>query len=351
MRQVFAGLYDCDELDDLLLWPGESAVNVQDIVKDCVLFLGTKEKGHFRPKATAFHVRYDEDGLGFIYLITAEHNITGFREKNWDLWNRANLKDGKVLETKMSLENWWFHPDSGKAPTDVAVCPVVFHPDEKYRTIPLNGKEGIAGTADVLAKNYIGLGDEIVITGLFRSHHGRQQNIPIIRIGTIATMKEEPVYTKYCGYTDAYLIEARSISGLSGSPVFVNVPPFHITNDGAIEATRGSRLYFLGLMHGHFDVQNLNEDMVADSDDDASKGINTGIGVVIPVEKIIETLEGDEMSEQRKQAVKYHREKRGATPDFAVDEGASPTNNNNPAHKEDFTALLTEAARKQPQGD
>ena len=36
-------------------------------------------------------------------------------------------------------------------------------------------------------------------------------------------MTGEPVWTCYCGYTDAYLIEAMSIRGLSGSPVFINI--------------------------------------------------------------------------------------------------------------------------------
>ena len=47
----------------------------------------------------------------------------------------------------------------------------------------------------------------------------------------------------------------------------------------------------LGLVHGHYDV------LIADVDNDASNNslsvdkINTGIAVVVPVEKIIETLD------------------------------------------------------------
>src|SRR5450759_1450503 len=104
----------------------------------------------------------------------------------------------------------------------------------------------------------------------------------------------EPVKTKYCGYIKAYLIEARSMSGLSGSPVFVH-------SDYALELSKAlakrtispQGMALLGLMHGHFDVQNLNEDVVTD-DDKPERSVHTGIGVVVPVEKIVETIQHPE---------------------------------------------------------
>jgi hypothetical protein len=45
----------------------------------------------------------------------------------------------------------------------------------------------------------------------------------------------------------------------------------------------------MGLMQGHFDVPNLNEDVVTDTDA-PENSVHTGIDVVIPVEKIMETL-------------------------------------------------------------
>ena len=72
---------------------------------------------------------------------------------------------------------------------------------------------------------------------------------------------------------EAYLVEARSISGLSGSPVFVNMAPYR-TVEGTIISNGGHRPYYLlGLMHGHFDVPSLTEDMVTDARDETAKGI------------------------------------------------------------------------------
>jgi hypothetical protein len=53
--------------------------------------------------------------------------------------------------------------------------------------------------------------------------HGRQRNIPIVRIGNVASMPHEPVATKNRGAIEAYLVEARSVGGLSGSPVLVQL--------------------------------------------------------------------------------------------------------------------------------
>ena len=70
----------------------------------------------------------------------------------------------------------------------------------------------------------------------------------------------------------------------------------------------------LGLVHGHFDVKNFNEDAVADSG--LNQSINTGVGVVVPLEKIIETVEHPELVAMRKAEVARLRQD-GAEPDIA----------------------------------
>ena len=161
-----------------------------------------------------------------------------------------------------------------------------------YKTRCLKGKDPMVATESVIMEQKIGAGEEIIITGLFQSHFGNERNISIVRIGNIAMLKDEPVWTRYPGGPiDAHLVEARSIGGLSGSPVFVNLPPIRIANNNFVPLKPGEpQVYLLhGLMHGHFDIQNLKDDAAVM--DDAVGGINSGIEVVIPVEKIIETIE------------------------------------------------------------
>jgi hypothetical protein len=289
-----------------------------DVLKN-VLFIGTKHDGTFRPSGTGFIVIYEEHGHQFMHLITAEHVIYNIVARGRDVWCRANLSNGDAQEFPLGGRDvWTFHPAPGT--TDVAVCP--FNPaahDIDYVSFAVNGQESVAGTVDVLLREKIGLGEQTPIVGLFRDHHGTNRNMPIIRVGNISMMQGEPVFTKYAGYTDAYLIEARSIGGLSGSPVFISMPPFRVV-DGTAVTTEGLQYYLLGLVHGHFDIRSINEDTVVDADaDTADRGsINTGIGIVIPVEKVLETLRHPDLISLRQQRADEFRNSKGATPDSEI---------------------------------
>jgi hypothetical protein len=121
-----------------------------------------------------------------------------------------------------------------------------------------------------------------------------------VRLGNIALMPEEPIETRDYGFMEAYLIEARSIGGLSGSPVFVHV--------GGIRANRmrGNKYYWLGLIHGHWnlptsDTDNSNKDQLS------GEAINTGIAIVVPATKILEIINRKELVEGR---VKVAEEKK-----------------------------------------
>jgi hypothetical protein len=83
----------------------------------------------------------------------------------------------------------------------------------------------------------------------------------------------------------------------------------------ALTKQKGVGQYFalLGLVHGHFDVPNMNEDVVTD-EQAPSHSVNTGIGIVIPVEKIIETINHPELLAMRKDIISELR-KSGATPE------------------------------------
>ena len=121
---------------------------------------------------------------------------------------------------------------------------------------------------------------------------------------------------------DAYLIESRSIGGLSGSPVFVyfedHNPTFPTSSSPDIGTTGTSTylpideitikgivptFYLLGLVHGHWDV----EDLITDSEDMANevrRSVNAGIAMVVPATVVRETLDHPEFSEHRERLAK-----------------------------------------------
>jgi hypothetical protein len=329
-------------------------MNVPDEIRKCVLFLGTKIGGRFVPRATAFLVAHEELGIRVGYLVTAQHVVSGLLTKGHDIWLRENLKDGTSHETKLPPDVWHFHPNHPRE-SDVAACHVNFGDDSDVHAIPIGGPKGILATKDTMEALDLGLGDEVVVAGLFRSHYGVDHNVPIIRIGNVAALQDEPVKTRYCGYIDAHLIEARSIGGLSGSPVFITVPPVRLRkqitgtpgwNLRKTEFTSGQAMFLFGLIHGHFDAEGLHDDTSAEDGGEASGGINTGIGVVVPVEKILETINEPEWAKERTQAVLAFRKSSGAVADALLPEDVDE----NPHHREDFTSLLNAAAKTRPQG-
>ena len=267
-------------------------MNVPDELRKCVLFLGTKLNGVFVPRATAFLVAYEESGIMTGFLVTAQHVVSGILGKG-DIWIRENLKNGTAHETRMPPNIWHYDPNEPRE-SDVAMCYVNFDNDSDVHAIPLNGPKGILATRAGMQRMDAGLGDEIVIVGLFRSHFGVDRNVPIIRIGNIAAVHEERIRSRYCGYIDGHLIEVRSLAGLSGSPVFLALPPVRLRKMetgvpgwhlGQTKFTHGQAIFLLGLVHGHFDAEGLGSDAVA-SDSRNGSGINTGIAVVVPVENL-----------------------------------------------------------------
>jgi hypothetical protein len=160
--------------------------------------------------------------------------------------------------------------------------------------------EGIfgAGDLDPESDRKIELGDDIVFPGLFHPHIGTARNIPIVRTGIIAALREEDVENRDGHMMDAYLVESRSIGGLSGSPVFVDLaaikrahqPTHGLMAAGSEMMPLWGRFRLIGVIHGHFDWNDKVPDTAIPLKD-SEQGINTGIAIMIPSQKILENLE------------------------------------------------------------
>jgi hypothetical protein len=84
-------------------------------------------------------------------------------------------------------------------------------------------------TREVISSLNVGLGDEVYMVGRFVHHEGVRQNSPAIRSGIIAVMADENegIDCPRAGRhheQEAFLVEMRSISGFSGSPVIFRMP-------------------------------------------------------------------------------------------------------------------------------
>jgi hypothetical protein len=171
------------------------------------------------------------------------------------------------------------------ASVDVAVYPYA-PPLETYDYKAVHVNTFLTG--EIIQQKEIGVGDEVFVTGLFAHAAGSQRNLPIVRTGNIAMMPDEVIPTD-SGNIEAYLIEARSIGGLSGSPVFVR----------QTVALGIGGFYLLGLMHGHWEIptDRKNDSLMGN---DLHGKVNMGIAIVIPAKKILEVLNHPELVEMRR---------------------------------------------------
>ena len=134
----------------------------------------------------------------------------------------------------------------------------------------------------------LGIGNEVAFAGLFVNHHGRLRNEPIVRFGNIAAMPAEPVSAKV-GDIEAYLVESRSVGGLSGSPVFVDVGHYRSVNRRLEPRPTGNMMmYLLGIMNGHWDAP---KEAAAVDDGISTEYVNMGIAVVTPIDKLLKVIE------------------------------------------------------------
>jgi hypothetical protein len=263
---------------------------VPEQVRKCVVFIGYQlADGQPRLVGSAFFIGRDTDTdqAKDVFLVTARHVIEGIQKRGVQhVFIRANTIAGMSVWAKCESNEWLYHKTDQTA--DVALLRTGVPQGWDHLVIPVS----MCATAAAMTASEVALGDEVFVVGLFRHHHGTQKNIPIVRVGNLAARAEEKVVTNL-GPMDAYLIEARSIGGLSGSPVFLNLGVVRYIGDGVKHATSGPIQLLLGLVHGHFDVRSsLTDDVHADTAQPLSaQRVNTGIAIVVPIEKIVETID------------------------------------------------------------
>ena len=295
-------------------------MRVPEEVRQCVAYIGLEAKGPggepaLEPLGTGFFVEVKSETTTdrvYVYLVTAAHVVEDVKADQWSI--RLNNKEGGSLLLRPAVGEaaayvkWWFHPTDKSV--DVAVMPMV-PPEELVDYRRLSAAEMFV-TEEIIRSNSIGAGDEVFMTGLFTKLAGSKRNQPIVRTGNIAMMPDEPVPTSR-GMLEAYLIEARSIGGLSGSPAFVRT---------TVQMGLGMT-YLLGLMHGHWDIPpGAVNDLAEDRDGGGS--VNMGIAVVVPARKILEVLNQPglvELRRQRDEQLRKEREPRldEVAPDEAVE--------------------------------
>lgn len=255
----------------------------------CVAFVGSRRPDDsVALRGTMFFIsrRIGNSNHHATFAVTARHVLDGIRRTGQQGCFRLTLAlQHKATGTKIDdpiwmdfeIGNWVDHPDRS---VDAAVmCMPTTHMFAMDRIPP-----PMVLTKQAIDQEGIGVGDEVFTTGLFVHRTGVRRSIPIVRVGNIAAMREEAIQLPVFGEMDAYLIEARSIGGLSGSPSFVYL------GGGA---RHHARWYWMGLVHGHYDSGLSDADEYSADVSEAAKQerVNMGIAIVVPADRILEVFD------------------------------------------------------------
>jgi hypothetical protein len=222
------------------------------------------------------------------YFVTARHLAD-------DLGNRSariivGRKDRQgIIPVPKTDNNWYTHPDKSVDVAVLPLSPLSVTWDLDIKALPVRGFLD----RDGLESKQIGIGDEVFMPGLFTFAPGSKRILPILRHGNIAMLPDDHIQVD-SGFSEVYLIEARSMGGISGSPVFARRTVGIQTNDaqgdaGSIMCGVSGEYYLIGLAHGHWDIRE-SEINKAVFTHNRQRGVNLGIAVVVPAHKILEVL-------------------------------------------------------------
>lgn len=326
------------------------------------------------------------EGTGFLvshedisYLVTARHVAVNLIDQ---MAVRINTIEGPAIDIcppEVPVD-WTFHPDPL---VDVAAIPISL--DYKMLDVQLLNSNMIPSKEQLEGVEIAELGDLCYIVGLFRLLIGNKRILPVVHTGHLARLAgEEPIPLKDPNVAggrqmvDGYLVEAQTLSGLSGSPVFVRKSLYFRTRaklgEGGMSldefrtvlnsdqewtdltmASYQADVSIFGLWRAAWDAP-AGEILALDRGGKIT--VPVGMGVVVPGYRILETLNMPRLKAFRQKILNKYVEQTATSPQSASSENASftvgenqPAGDDNPRPREDFTSLLHEGAKTKPQGD
>jgi hypothetical protein len=331
----------------------EARLRVDERVRMTVVFIGAENERGFSPYGTAVVGLVAFEDLANSVLVTAQHVLEDIPGDYVSV--RINRRDGGADIRKIKKSGAVTFTERA---IDLAVLPETIDPTiYDVWAVPLSSS---AWNEQLTKYGEPGPGDEVCVVGLYTTHFGHIRNMPVARIGHIAALPEEKVMTDR-GYVHGYLIECQSIAGLSGSPVFWAHARF-----GVVEGVVRRQITYipLGILIGYHVVESSQDELIVPQFQQLpevrlpevfkpkSEERRTGFAVVLPINHIFRMFEASEMQKIIKEGADYVRKasgyRRASAGPLEIDPPASDAN---PKHREDFTSLVSAAARKREQED
>ena len=266
-----------------------------------VIFLFTE--GSQIPIGTGFIVGYPVPGrqdMVVPMVVTAKHVVGGHQK----ILGRFTPKEGTIpivvmydLAGMRREGDLWEHPDEG---VDIVAFRTAHFEQTEYVPIPLQMLASVGTYKDEDIKPT----DRVIFPCMLVNFMGSGRNYPVIRDGSIALIPDEPVPLRYTVGSKqvvtkqhVVLIDATSIPGASGSPVFLWPGP---RLRGNAFNVGGTQPWLLGIMHGFFPA--LPRELI-EIEQSVEKGFaeNSGIALIFPSWSLLEILQQEKVTERVKQ--------------------------------------------------
>lgn len=270
-------------------------MRISETARRGVVFLGVKNAtGAVHFGGTGFLVHYAEQGVNVCYLITCRH-VAEKLAANFVV--RANLKAGGSAELQVE-ETYWAMPED---PSVDLAATIFALPGQQFEHGYFRLNDGLAPESEITC------GNPVNIIGLFRLHKGAARNIPIVHSGHIAALPDphERIPAKNSSgqqiEVSAYLIEAQTLDGLSGAPVwvtrFANVPSVKTSFSHPPIIIAGASL--LGVYQASW--EGVASDLLsAERNLALGTRVPVGMGLVVPAPEIVKLIQSHPGLAERK---------------------------------------------------
>jgi trypsin-like peptidase len=244
-----------------------------------------------RPIATGFLVSVPatfDPALSHSYVVTAGHAVRGSERR----WVRVRLQSDEPLD--LAANDWLVHHS-----TDVAIATFPGGlPEIKKTFIPQSLFADVADAPHLL-------GDTVYLVGFLRGVREMGSKLtPMVRSGVLGAKYQPGLAIRLSDQStmvlNGHLVDCLFYPGFSGSPCFVQYFP---EVDNIIRLER--RTVLLGVAVAHLldgRQDELEADLIEDSDahdGEERKAINSGVGVIVPIEYVRELLDAHVTKERR----------------------------------------------------
>jgi hypothetical protein len=218
------------------------------------------------------------------FVVTNRHVLKNIVDRDTrtpaDPIVRLNRRDGASDPIRTNRLRWKNHP----AGDDIAALRFEALSDE-HECMPVDGRAFL--TPMHISHENIGIGDDVAMIGRLVGHDGNIRNSPTARFGVISMMPGDKFENEFGHQQESFLVDCPSISGFSGSPVFL-FPP---SSARSPEALLDSRSWLLGIDWMHVSHKEPVLTSKGEKVDGLYVNANSGIAGVIPAWRIKELLD------------------------------------------------------------